>query len=173
MIRVAIITVSDSVVAGKREDRSGPAVAARCESLGWTIGHQDIVVDDSEQISELIKDIADHGRIDVILTSGGTGVALRDVTPEATRAVIDREVPGVPELMRQVGLQHTPLAVLSRAVCGTRRRTLVLNLPGSPAGAVESLDAVVHLIPHIVNLLHGQTEHPPQPETAKAVDTSK
>jgi molybdopterin adenylyltransferase len=107
----------------------------------------------------LLKDIADHGRSDVILTTGGTGVALRDVTPEATLAVIERAVPGLPELMRAEGRKKTPRAVLSRAVCGTRRRTLILNLPGSPAGAVESLDSVADLIGHTVDLLHGHTEH--------------
>ena len=172
MIRVAIITVSDSAVAGTREDKSGPAVSARCESLEWKVIRRDIVVDDSEQISELLKDIADHGKCDVILTTGGTGVALRDVTPEATLAVIEREVPGLPELIRMEGLKYTPLSVLSRAVCGTRRRSLILNLPGSPTGAVESLDVVVHLIPHIVNLLHGHTEHSQPPETVKNLGTS-
>ncbi len=159
VIQTAVITVSDSAVAGTREDRSGPAVAARAEELGWKVTRRDLVADDSELLSELMKDIADHGKIDVILTTGGTGVALRDVTPEATRAVIDREVPGLPELIRAEGLKKTQFAVLSRAVCGTRRRTLILNLPGSPAGAVESLDVVVHLIPHMVNLLHDRTEH--------------
>jgi molybdopterin adenylyltransferase len=161
VIRVAIVTISDSSVAGTREDLSGPAVTARVEKLGWSIVLRDLVADDSEQISELLKDMADRRRCDVILTTGGTGVSLRDVTPEATRAVIEREIPGLPELMRFEGLKHTPRAVLSRAVCGTRRRTMILNLPGSPKGAVESLDAVAHLIPHIVELLHGHTEHKP------------
>lgn len=172
-IRAAIITVSDSAVAGTREDLSGPAVVARADQLGWTVVRRDIVVDDSEQISELLKDISDHGKCDIILTTGGTGVALRDVTPEATRAVVDREIPGIPELMRSEGLKHTKMSVLSRAVCGSRRRTLILNLPGSPAGAVESLDSIVHLIPHIVNLLHGRTEHPPAGETEKKMGTSE
>jgi molybdenum cofactor synthesis domain-containing protein len=173
MIRIAIVTVSDSAVLGTREDQSGPAVSARAEKLGWTVLRRDIVADDSEQISELLKDIADHRKCDLILTTGGTGVAPRDVTPEATRAVIEREVPGLPELMRSEGLKHTPLAVLSRAVCGTRRRCLILNLPGSPKGAVESLDAVAHLIPHVVNLLHGITEHPLDTgETGRSMETS-
>ncbi len=160
MIHAAIITVSDSAVAGTREDRSGPALAARLEQLEWAILRRDIIADDSEQLSELLKDIADHRKCDVILTTGGTGVAPRDVTPEATRAVIEFDIPGVSELMRFEGLKHTPMSVLSRAVCGVRRGTLILNLPGSPKGAVQSLDAVAHLIPHIVNLLHGQTAHP-------------
>lgn len=169
MIYVAIVTVSDSAVAGTREDLSGPAVAARVEELGWEIRRRDLIADDSEQISELLKDIADHRKCDVILTTGGTGVAPRDVTPEATLAVVDRAIPGIPELIRFEGLKHTPRSVLSRAVCGSRRHTLILNLPGSPKGAVESLDAVVHLIPHMVNLLHGRTDHAPAETGARPV----
>jgi len=172
VIRLAIITVSDSSAAGMREDRSGPALAARSGELGWKLVRRDIVADDSEQISELLKDIADQGQCDVVLTTGGTGVALRDVTPEATRAVIEREVPGLPELIRREGAKNTPLAALSRSVCGKRRRCLILNLPGSPKGAVESLDAVALLIPHIVDLLHGRTAHPEPPETHHIQRTS-
>lgn len=160
LIRVAVITVSDSAVAGVREDISGPAVAKRAEELGWTVVRRDMVSDDSEQISELLKDIADRRRVDLILTTGGTGLALRDVTPEATLAVIERVVPGLPEIMRMEGRKNTPLAVLSRAVCGTRRRTLILNLPGSPKGAIHSLNSIADLISHSVDLLHGRTGHP-------------
>ena len=172
VIRVAIVTISDSAVAGLREDTSGPAIVDRAREFGWNVKRRDLVVDDSEQISELLKDIADHDKYDLILTTGGTGVAIRDVTPEATRAVIEREVPGLPELMRAEGLKHTRMASLSRAVCGTRRRTLILNLPGSPKGAVQSLDAVSHLIPHIVDLLHGRTAHTTV-ETRPLTGTSK
>ena len=159
MIRVLVITVSDSSAAGTREDRSGPVVAARVEQLEWRLAGRGLVPDDSGQITQLLKDAADEGRADVILTTGGTGVAARDVTPEATRAVLDREIPGLPEVMRYEGRKQTYLAPLSRAVAGTRKRTLIVNLPGSPKGAVESLDAVANLIPHIVDLLHGRTEH--------------
>jgi molybdopterin adenylyltransferase len=158
-IGVAIVTVSDSTVAGTRQDRSGPALIARVEELGWTVIRRDMVSDEAEQISKLLIEIAAEESCDVILTTGGTGIAARDVTPEATRAVIDRDVPGLPELMRSEGRKHTPRAVLSRAVCGTRNTTLILNLPGSPAGALQSLDAVVDLIPHTVDLLHGRTGH--------------
>ena len=159
MIEVAVITVSDSTVAGIREDRSGPAVAARVTELGWHVARRDLVADETGQISAMLKEAADSGQCNLILTTGGTGIALRDVTPEATRAVIDREVPGLPEVMRSEGRKHLSRAVLSRAVCGTRGRTLILNLPGSTTGAVQSLDAVVDLIPHIVDLLHGRTSH--------------
>jgi molybdopterin adenylyltransferase len=159
MIQVAIVTVSDSAVAGTREDRSGPKLRERSESLGWTVAAQELVPDETGQISSLLQRFADSGRFSVILTTGGTGVALRDVTPEATRAVIEREIPGVAEVMRVEGRKATPLAALSRAVAGVRGRTVIINLPGSPKGAVESLDAIVNLIPHIVDLLEGRTGH--------------
>jgi molybdopterin adenylyltransferase len=160
-MRVLVVTVSDSAVAGTRADRSGPAVAERAAALGWNIVERLLVPDDSDQLAELLKQAADGDRADVILTTGGTGIAERDVTPEATRAVIEREIPGLPEVMRAEGRKHTYLAPLSRAVAGTRRRTLIVNLPGSPKGAVESLDSIANLIPHITELLHGHTEHQP------------
>ena len=159
MIQVAIITVSDSAVAGTREDRSGPKLRERAEALGWTVAAQELVPDETGQISSLLQRLADSGRFSVILTTGGTGVALRDVTPEATRAVIEREIPGVAEVIRAEGRKATPLAALSRAVAGVRGRTAIINLPGSPKGAIESLDAIVNLIPHIVDLLEGRTGH--------------
>lgn len=159
MIQVAIVTVSDSAVAGTREDRSGPKLRERAEALGWTVAAQELVPDETGQIAALLQRLADSGRVSVILTTGGTGVALRDVTPEATRAVIEREIPGVAEVMRAEGSKSTPLAALSRAVAGVRGRTVIINLPGSPKGAVESLDAIVKLVPHIVDLLEGRTGH--------------
>ena len=159
MIQVAIVTVSDSAVAGTREDRSGPKLRERVQALGWTVVAQELVADETAQISSLLERLADSGRVAVILTTGGTGVALRDVTPEATRAVIEREIPGVAEVMRAEGSKSTPLAALSRAVAGVRGHTVIINLPGSPKGAVESLDAIVNLIPHIVDLLEGRTGH--------------
>ena len=159
MIQVAIVTVSDSAVAGTREDRSGPKLRERAEASGWTVAAQELVPDETGQISSLLQRLTDSGRFSVILTTGGTGVALRDVTPEATRAVIECEIPGVAEVMRAEGRKATPLAALSRAVAGVRGRTAIINLPGSPRGAVESLDAIVNLIPHIVDLLEGRTGH--------------
>ena len=159
MIRIAIVTVSDSAVAGTRADLSGPKLRERVEALGWTVAAQELVPDETEQISALLRRLADSGRISAIFTTGGTGVALRDVTPEATRAVIEREIPGVAEAMRAQGSKFTPLAALSRALAGVRGRTLIVNFPGSPKGAAESFDAIVNLIPHIVDLLEGRTGH--------------
>jgi molybdopterin adenylyltransferase len=156
VIRVAIVTVSDSVVAGTREDRSGPALRERVAALGWEATEARLVADDRERISELIETL---DAVDVILTTGGTGLAPRDVTPEATRAVTDREIPGFGEVMRSEGRKSTPLAALSRGGAFSRGAVLIVNLPGSPRGAVESLDAVAGLIPHVVDLLHNRTEH--------------
>jgi molybdopterin adenylyltransferase len=156
VIRVAIVTVSDSAVAGTREDRSGPALRERVEALGWEATEARLVADDRELISELLKTL---DTVDVILTTGGTGVAPRDVTPEATRAAASREIPGFGEVMRSEGRKSTPLAALSRGGAFSRGAVLIVNLPGSPRGAVESLDAVAGLIPHVVDLLHNRTEH--------------
>jgi molybdopterin adenylyltransferase len=159
MIRIAVVTVSDSAVAGTREDRSGPALRERAESFGWAVSAVELVPDEIHEISAAIRRLADSGECAVVLTTGGTGVALRDVTPEATRAVMEREIPGLAELMRSEGRKFTPKAVLSRGLAGVRGRTLIVNLPGSPKGAVESLDAIAKLIPHIVDLLEGRTSH--------------
>ena len=159
MIRTALITVSDSAVAGTREDLSGPALEAKALELGWTVVNKLILPDESEHISTALSELADSGEIDIILTTGGTGLAPRDVTPEATKHIADREIPGFGELMRSEGLKTTSFAPLSRGGASTRGTTLILNVPGSPKGAVESLMAVAHLVPHVVDLLHGRTEH--------------
>jgi molybdopterin adenylyltransferase len=161
MIRVAILTISDSVSRGEREDRSGPKLRERVEALGWTVSVHEALPDERGRIAARLRELADADEVRVILTTGGTGVALRDVTPEAARDVIEREIPGLGELMRADGRMKTPLAVLSRSLGGTRGRTLIVTLPGSPKGAVESLDAVAGLLPHIVDLLEGRTEHVP------------
>jgi molybdenum cofactor synthesis domain-containing protein len=161
MTNAAVLTISDSVSAGARADRSGPAVRERLEQLGWSVSVMEAIPDETSAISARLATLADGGQVSAIFTTGGTGVASRDVTPEATRAVIDREIPGLGELMRARGRQTTPLAALSRSVAGTRGRVLIVNLPGSPKGAVESLDAIVELVPHVLELLRGRTEHTP------------
>ena len=156
MIRAAIVTVSDSAVAGTREDRSGPALREKAAEYGWEIAATHIVSDDRDRISKLLEAL---GTVDVILTTGGTGIAPRDVTPEATAAVCDRKIDGFGEVMRSESLKKTRFAPLSRGGAYTRGEVLIVNLPGSPKGAVESLVAVAGLIPHAVDLLHGRTRH--------------
>ncbi|HLH18074.1 MAG TPA: MogA/MoaB family molybdenum cofactor biosynthesis protein [Bryobacteraceae bacterium] len=159
MINAAVLTISDSVSQGTRTDRSGPAVRERLEQLGWKVAVVEVIPDEAAEIQHRLATLADGGQVAALFTTGGTGVSPRDVTPEATRAVIDREIPGFGELMRARGREATPLATLSRAIAGTRGRVLIVNLPGSPKGAVESLDAIVELVPHVLDLLQGQTEH--------------
>ncbi len=154
-MRAAILTVSDSSYAGERPDLSGPQVAERLRALGWEVSAGDVVPDECGAIRRALERWAARDDLDAIFTTGGTGVAPRDVTPEATRAVIEREVPGLAELMRAEGLKSTRRSALSRAVAGIRGTKLILNLPGSPRGALESLDAVADLLPHLVELLRG------------------
>jgi molybdopterin adenylyltransferase len=154
-MRVFILTVSDSVSGGKTEDRSGPAVAARCRELGWEILPAEVIADDFTAIQTLLRRTADASSADLILTTGGTGFGPRDVTPEATIAVAERLAPGLAEHMRAEGLKKTKLAVLSRGVTAIRGTSIIINLPGSPRGAVESLDAIAELLPHAIRVLHG------------------
>jgi molybdenum cofactor synthesis domain-containing protein len=154
-MRVAVFTISDSVSKGEREDLSGPAVVAACRGLGWEVTSALRSSDDTANIREQLRELADSKRVDLILTTGGTGIGPRDNTPEATQAVADRIIPGIAEEMRRKGMQLTPTAVLSRGMAAARGKTLIVNLPGSPKGATESLDAVAHLLPHAVHVLHG------------------
>jgi len=157
MIEVGILTISDSSHQGTREDVSGPAVAEVCQAQGWHVAQRVVLPDEQQAISRALVTMV--ASLDVVFTTGGTGVAARDVTPEATRAVIEKELPGLSELMRAEGLKFTRRAVLSRAVAGTRDGTLIVNLPGSPKGARQSLGAILDLVPHIVELLQGNTTH--------------
>jgi len=152
-LNIAILTVSDRSYAGTREDLSGPALVDKVQKLGWTIKEYTVVSDDHELIVEKLIFWCDHDPVDIILTTGGTGFSSRDVTPEATRAVIDREAAGLAEAMRAESLKITPHAMLSRAVAGIRKKTLIINLPGSPKAAVENLSVVKSVLPHAVDLL--------------------
>jgi len=153
----AVVTVSDSCARAEREDLSGPAVAQFLQEHSFDVVARETVPDDVIQIQNLLIRLAREVRI--VVTTGGTGIAPRDVTPEATLAVCDRLLDGVAERMRSEGMKKTPFAALSRCVCGVRGRALILNLPGSPAGAIESLEAVAGLVPHAIELLSGKTEH--------------
>ena len=153
-IRFAIMTVSDRSARGKRADMSGPALAQLIQAQGWSVVRQLVLPDDESEIRANLIAWVDGGGLDVILTTGGTGFSPRDVTPEATRAVIEREAPGLAEAMRFASLKITSHAMLSRIVTGIRKRVLIINLPGSPKGAVENLEVIVAVLPHAVQLLH-------------------
>jgi molybdenum cofactor synthesis domain-containing protein len=156
-LTAAVVTVSDSSSRGERADLGGPSVAAALERKKFRIVAREIVPDEESAIREVLIRLASQARF--VVTTGGTGVAVRDVTPEATRAVCSRLLEGVAERMRAEGVKTTKYAALSRGVCGVRGDAIILNLPGKPSGAVESLEAVVELIPHALQLLSGDTKH--------------
>ena len=156
-LTAAVVTVRDSCARGERKDGSGPAIALLLERLQFSVVTREVVPDDEIRIENLLIRLAREVRL--IVTTGGTGIAPRDVTPEATARACDRLLDGVAEKMRSEGTKKTPFATLSRGVCGVRGKALILNLPGSPAGAVESLEAVAALLPHAIDLLSGKTEH--------------
>jgi molybdopterin adenylyltransferase len=152
-LRFGILTVSDRSSRGERPDASGPALVQTILAQGWEVLHTAILPDDLPGLRDLLAAWCDAGDIDVLLTTGGTGFSPRDVTPEATQAVIERPAPGLAEAMRAASLQSTPHAMLSRATAGIRKRTLVINLPGSPRGALENLQVILPVLPHAAQLL--------------------
>jgi molybdenum cofactor synthesis domain-containing protein len=157
-IKIAsVLTISDSSSIGQRKDISGPAVVRELEAAGFKVLHSSVLPDEKDSISARLLECSEITRL--VITTGGTGIAPRDVTPEATLAVIERRIVGIEEKMRMEGAQKTPFAALSRGVCGIRGKALLLNLPGSPAAAVESLQAVIGILPHALELLDGKTEH--------------
>jgi molybdopterin adenylyltransferase len=153
----AILTISDSVASGKRQDQSGPALTSLLMQNLFQVVATEVVPDERPLIEAALRRMA--GSASLVVTTGGTGLGPRDVTPEATRAVCDRLVEGLADVMRFEGMKKTPYSVLSRAVCGALGSTLILNVPGSPRGAVESLSSIMELLPHALNLLRGHTEH--------------
>jgi molybdopterin adenylyltransferase len=154
-MRVAVLTISDTVARDERIDLSGPAVVQRCRELGWEVTSLLKCSDDPGQVRSHLRQLADSRRVDLILTTGGTGLGPRDNTPEATLDVAEKVIPGLSEEMRRKGAAQTPTAVLSRGVAVVRHFSLILNLPGSPKGAVESLDTLAQLLPHAIQVLHG------------------
>ncbi len=155
MIKVGIITISDRGSRGERQDLSGREIERLIRTLPAEVVVYRIIPDEREEIERLLKELADREKVDLILTTGGTGVAPRDVTPEATRAVIDKELPGMAEAMRAEGLKKTPHAMISRAVAGIRGETLIINLPGSPKAVRENLAVVLPAIEHTINKIKG------------------
>lgn len=155
MIRVAILTVSDSCAQGQREDISGQTIKDMLPEGGFEICRKKIVADEHEKIVNELKHFSDKADIDVVFTTGGTGLGPRDVTPEATASVCERIIPGLGEIMRAEGLKKTKNAILSRGIAGICNRTIVINLPGSPKGVKESLEIILDVLPHAVDMMHG------------------
>lgn len=159
-VSAAILTVSDKAAAGQREDTSGAAIREMLGSIGIEVACYEIVADEQDAVSARLREWADGGVAQLIVTTGGTGLGPRDVTPEATRAVLEYEVPGIAEAMRAEGLRHTPMSMISRAMAGVRNRVLIINLPGSPKGVRENLAVVLPVLQHALELLAGEwSEH--------------
>jgi molybdenum cofactor synthesis domain-containing protein len=159
LLRARILVLSDASSRGERADLSGPAVRELLEAHGWQVAAIEILPDDLDTLRQRLEALTDADDCDAVVTAGGTGVGPRDVTPEATRAVVEKEIPGLAELMRAEGVKKTRRAVLSRGLVGVRRGKLIVNLPGSPRGARESIESIVDLMPHVIDLIQGRRYH--------------
>lgn len=157
--RIAILVASDGGAAGRREDTSGSAIEERCSEAGHAVVLRALLPDDRDSIAAMLASWCDSGVADIVITSGGTGLSPRDVTPEATRDIAERDVPGIPFLLASEGVKKTPFAILSRGVAVTRGQTLIINLPGNPKAVNEGLDVLLPLFPHITDLLSHAVEH--------------
>ncbi len=159
-IQAAVLTISDKGYTGERQDLSGPLLSGLLQKIGAEVVYHSILPDERDAIEQTLIRLADEVHVDLIITTGGTGPAPRDVTPEATRAVIEREMPGLAEVLRFEGYRRTPLAVLSRGIAGIRQQTLIINLPGSPKAVREGMETLSPLLPHAIQMLRGvHTEH--------------
>lgn len=167
-IRTGVLTISDKASRGDRVDTSGPAIVELLTTINAAVDRSDVVADEADQISATLRSWADSDELDLVITTGGTGLGPRDVTPEATAAVIERPVPGLAELMRSTGLKHTPMAALSRGLCGVRGRCLIVNLPGSEKAVRQNLSAVIDLLPHAVELLRGRIADHTAPSSTRS-----
>ncbi len=156
MYRVAVVTASDKGARGERADKSAEVIKEMMAEINYEVVAYEIVPDDIETITETLIDLTDHRKVELILTTGGTGFSPRDNTPEATMSVIDRAVPGIPEAMRMESMKKTPKAMLSRAVAGIRRGTLIINMPGSPKAVRECLEVLIPVLPHALEILTGK-----------------
>jgi molybdopterin adenylyltransferase len=153
-----VVTISDGAFHGRREDKSGPVLVGLLSRAGFEVGGPEVVPDEAERIYEAVSSAVARG-VDLVVATGGTGLGPRDVTPQAMATILDYEVPGMGEAMRRAGERSTPMAALSRSIAGVRQRTLIISVPGSPKGASESLEAVMPIVGHAIELLHGDTKH--------------
>lgn len=158
MITIGIIILSDKAAAGEREDKSGPLLEDFCRAAGWKVEKKSVLFDDPQALRQELLSLTDRRRLDLVITSGGTGLGERDITPDVTSRIIEKEVPGLSEMLRWEGYREVPTAVLSRGVCGIRGKTLIINLPGSPRAVRQATEPLAAVLPHALEVLRGEAE---------------